>query len=102
MNKLELARGRNWQKARLTGSVIDKRFLTKAEIEIVNEIGRLKTKLLRSWDFNSEQLGLNVERFDLTVKVVNGEFFKHNITRQEVLMYTHGVNKKDYIIKKCK
>lgn len=100
MTKQELARGRNWQKARLTGQVLNNSYFTPDEKDIIKQINNLKQKLLSTWDDNSKKLGLKVERFDLTIYTVEGEFFIHNISKAEILFWTEDVDKKDYKIKK--
>lgn len=98
MSKSSFARGRNWQKARIIGSGIRTCFLTEEEKEIVKEIATLKQKLLENWDKNSKKLGMKVQRYNLTVHTLAGQFFKHNITKQDVIFYTNGLEKEDYKI----
>lgn len=54
MTQQQMARGRNWQKARVTGWGIDSICITMEEQEIMNQISILRRTLLDNWDRQTE------------------------------------------------
>ena len=98
MDKAELARGRNWQKARLVGSVVNTSYLTHTEKEILEQISHLKRILLRNWDFNTKALGLNVVRYNVYVE---GKLWKESVPYYMARFYSQN-NEESITYKKCK
>lgn len=76
MDKVELARGRNWQKARLVSNVVNTSYLTDEEKGLLKRINNLKQIMLRNWDTNSEVLGLSVVRYDV---YIDGKLWKERV-----------------------
>ena len=60
MSKLQnLARNRNWAKARLKGIIAYNRdVFTPEENAKLKEIGAIRDKMMTSWDRNSRKLGI--------------------------------------------
>lgn len=90
--KQELARSRNWQKARLINYSLDERSLTPLERQIYNNIKILKKNLLDGWDYESMQLGLTVKP-----KCWCGKVGKY---KPDILVYPGLVNKEVFVCKK--
>jgi len=82
MTKQELARHRNWNKARLSGMSFDTRVFTEQELALLQKIQNLKEELLQHWDFNSKLLDLKVERYNV---YLNNTMYKVNISYKEAL-----------------
>ena len=108
LTPVALARGRNWQKARLIGSSIDTTFLTEKEKDLVQTISHIKIILLKNWDKGSEDLGLNVQRYNLDINQSLPDEppiyvrWKSNIPYSEVNFLTRNISKKDYKMYKVK
>jgi hypothetical protein len=60
MNKQELARVRNWTKARISGLGFRRDGLTPYEQELVHQIAGLREKLLERWDERTVEMGLKL------------------------------------------
>lgn len=60
-SKQELARARNWTKARLMGAYVDISVLTPKEIIIMKKIESLRKDILDDWVVQSRLLGLNAK-----------------------------------------
>jgi hypothetical protein len=84
MTKKEMASGRNWQKARILGSVVNTKYLTRNEVLIIRFIAGLKMQLLKNWETNSSRLGLKVIRYNL---VVEGKIVKSKLTYKNAVMF---------------
>ena len=58
----EIARIRNWAKARLMGMTFDINAFSKSEVSVIKDIFLLKDVLISNWDKNSvEEMGMNVK-----------------------------------------
>lgn len=58
--KQNIARMRNWQKARITGIHIDEGFLTQHEKDLYNNILVAREELLKYWDINTRSLNEDI------------------------------------------
>ncbi len=59
MTKQELARERNWQKARLMGLTFNRTVLCEAEKLEVEKIKQAVNNILSNWDIGTKLVGLN-------------------------------------------
>lgn len=64
MTKQQLARDRNWIKARFVGTVagINREALQPGELELLNKIIELRDRLIMNWDSNSAAMGLHIRQ----------------------------------------
>lgn len=86
ITKQELARIRNWNKARLCGITIDRRGLTSTEMAIFeNAMNSIRT-ILKIYDRGYGELGLNSDppRYDI---ILNKTLWRQNISYNETKVY---------------
>lgn len=96
--KAKVATSRNMNKARLTGFILDVNVLTDLEKFKVQKIREHINLLLRDWDENSKNLGMEVKRYILRARESKEEEFKiwnTNMTRKEINFLTSHYTKQE-------
>ena len=89
LTKQELARIRNWNKARLIGITINKKGLTTTELALFQNAMTSIHILLSIYDKGYEELGLNSDPPRYNV-MINGVLWKENIPYSQTKMYRGG------------
>lgn len=101
MEKKELARIRNWTKARLISFKFNTKGLTSEEKVEINNIRSSIENLLDAWDDRSRELDLKIVRYDLYVTNAGIEtLWKRGVPYSTIRFLIKGLSKEQYRIVK--